>query len=122
MTSAQERYARAPNHSSLAPATAVTTSTIGAGAFARRAGIERRLGVVLDSELNGLRQLRPGLAADKVQRHVDPGRDAGRGDELAVLDEATADGVGAQLPQLLEEEPVRRRPPTVQQAGGGEHE
>jgi PPOX class probable F420-dependent enzyme len=48
--------------------------------------------------------------------------DAGRGDRLAVLDEAPADRVGAELAQLLEEEPVAGRPLALQQPGGAEHQ
>ena len=42
--------------------------------------------------------------------------------DLAVLDEAAADRVGAELAQLLEEEPVAGRPLALEQAGGAEHQ
>ena len=88
----------------------------------RRAGVEGRVGVVLDAELDRLGDLRPDLAGDQVQGHVDPGGDPGGGDDLAVLDEAAADGVGAVGAQLVELEPVRGRALSLQQPGGAEQQ
>jgi hypothetical protein len=82
------------------PATALLTAATIAGGGA---GVVRRLRVVLDPELHGLRNLGTGLASDQVKRHVDTRRHARRGDRLAVLDEAPADRVGAEVAQLVEE-------------------
>ncbi len=65
---------------------------------------------------------RPDLLGDEVERHVDPGGDARRGDHLAVLDVAAADGVGAVLAQRLQGEPVPGRALALEQAGGAEHQ
>ena len=45
------------------------------GGLGGGAGVKGRLGVVLDPQLDRLGDLRPGLQADQVERHVDPGRD-----------------------------------------------
>src|SRR5919106_830408 len=88
--------------------------------FLGGAGVEGWVGVVLDPQLDRLGDLGAGLAADQVEGHVEAGGDAGGGDRLAVLDEAAADRVGPELPQALEEEPVRGCPLALQQAGGAE--
>src|SRR4029077_21047145 len=61
------------------------------GRLLRRAGVERRLRVVLDAELD---RLRDGLAGDprgECERHVDAGGDAGGGRDLAIEDDALGD-------------------------------
>src|ERR1019366_6231284 len=57
----------------------------------RRAGVERRPGVVLDAQLDRLGDLRAGDPRRQRQRHVDARRDARAGDELAVEDHALMD-------------------------------
>ena len=64
-------------------------------------------------------------ARDQVQRHVDPGRDAGGGDHVAVVDEAVVRphlDLAAERRQQLERPPVRRRRLAVEQPGRREHE
>ena len=100
----------------------MTSSTIWSGALLGGAGVEGGLGVVLDAQLDGLGDLGADLLADQVQGHVDPGGDAGGGDDLAVLDEAAADRVGAEVAQRLEVEPVAGDALALEQAGGAEHE
>ena len=61
-------------------------------------GVQRRLGVVLDSELDRLRDLVAVDLLDETQRHVDSGGDAGRGDDLALLDHAGRTGLAPSSP------------------------
>ena len=56
------------------------------------------------------------------ERHVDPGRDAGGGDHLALLDDAARDRRGAVLGERVEHEPVRGRLEAVEDARRAEHE
>src|SRR5205085_403528 len=79
------------------------------GRLLRRAGVERRLRVVLDAELDRLSDGLAGDPGDERERHVDPGGDAGGADDLAVEDDALADGVRPERAQRLEREPVARR-------------
>src|SRR5829696_6066766 len=60
-----------------------------------------------------------GQSRRQMQRHVDPGRDARRGDELAVLDPPLADVLGPKLLQDLVVGPVRGCLPTFKQPEGG---
>ncbi len=69
------------------------------------------------------RRLRPEQPGDDVERHVDPGRDAGRGDDAAVVDEADALADGCPrhgFAEEVERAVVRRDRQAVEQAGGGE--
>ena len=73
----------------------------------RRAGVERRLGVVLDAQLDRLRHLaRRRSSPTSVKRHVDPRRHPGGGGELAVEHDALGDDLYAEPAQLLERLPV----------------
>src|SRR6266516_5742966 len=83
----------------------------------------RRLGVVLDVPPYFARSLLRVQAGHEVERHVDAGRDAGGGDDLAGIDEACLGSdldVAAQLAEVVERAPVRRRRATVEQSGVGE--
>src|SRR6476659_4540301 len=85
-----------------------------------RAGVEGRVRVVLDSQLDRLGDLGAGLAADQVERHVDSGGDPRCADDLAVLDEAPTDRLCAVVGKAVEEEPVRGRPLAIEQPGVAE--
>ena len=67
-----------------------SSTIVRSGALSTRARVERRLRVVLDAELDGLREVVAGDARGERQRHVDARRHAGRGDDLALLDHAPA--------------------------------
>ena len=58
----------------------------------------------------------PAIFAASVEAHVDPRRDAGGGDHLALLDHAPAGGRGAVLGERVELEPVRGRLEPVEHA------
>src|SRR5215212_7383783 len=88
----------------------------------RRAGVERRLGVVLDAELNRLRHLGAGDLGRQRQGHIDSRRDPGGRDDLAVDHHAFARRLGAVAGEPLEERPVTRRADTVEQPRGAEHQ
>src|SRR5947209_7653824 len=60
------------------------------GGLRRRPAVKRRLGVVLDRQLDRLRHVRAGDARGQRQRHVDPRGHAGRGDHLPLLDDSPA--------------------------------
>ena len=62
----------------------------------RRAGVERRLRVVLDPQLDRLGDRVAGDPRGQRERHVDAGGDAGGGDELAVEHHALVDRLGAE--------------------------
>jgi hypothetical protein len=62
-----------------------------------RAGVIRRLRVVLDRELNRLRDLVAGDATHKDQRHVDPRGNPRRCDHATLLDDPLARRRGAVL-------------------------
>ncbi len=59
--------------------------------FLKGTGLEWRLGVVLDDELQCLGQLAPVNALGERQGHVDPGRDPGAADVIALPDHAVGD-------------------------------
>src|SRR3954470_2405971 len=67
------------------------------GRLLGRTGVERRLRVVLDAELDRLGDLGAGEVARKGERHVDAGRDAGGGDHLALFDHTSLDRPCAEL-------------------------
>src|SRR6202044_3258249 len=71
-----------------------------------RAGVEGRLGVVLEAELDRLRDLRAGDLGGERERHVDAGGDAGAGGVLAVEDDPLLHDLDAERAQLLERLPV----------------
>ena len=78
------------------------------------------LGVVLDAAPDLPGPFGAGEASDQVQCHVDTGADAGRGDEVAVVDPAVgwADLHGGVKPaQLVHRSPVGRRRPLAEQPG-----
>lgn len=55
--------------------------------WGRTGSLDRRCRVVLDTFAHLAGACSTGEALDQVQGHVDPGRDPGRGDDLAVVDE-----------------------------------
>src|SRR5690242_13557141 len=59
--------------------------------------IEGRLRVVLDGQLDRLRDVLAGDARGQGERHVDSRRHAGGGDHLALLDDPPADRGGTEL-------------------------
>jgi hypothetical protein len=64
--------------------------------FLHGPGAEGRLRVVLDHELQRARLVLPRLQRGERQGRVDPGRDTGGGDDLAVDDDAVGDRLGAE--------------------------
>jgi len=78
--------------------------------------------VVLDVAADLARPLRRVQARNEVKRHVDPGRDSRRGDDLAGIDKAI---VGADIHPLaecreqIERVPMRRRRQAIEKAGDG---
>src|SRR5207247_754817 len=72
------------------------------GRLARRARVERWRGIVLDGELDAPREVVAADAGDESERHVDTGRDAGRGDDLPLLDHALRHRLGAEVAQALD--------------------
>ena len=75
----------------------------------------RRLGVVLDVTPHLSRPLDGVEPRDEVQRHVDPGRDARRGHDLAAVDEPV---VGAHLDRRVELRERRPGSPTTSSRDG----
>ena len=61
-------------------------------------------------------------ARGERERHVDAGRDAGRRDDLAALDDALLNGIGAELCQVAHGAPVGGGVHALQQAGRRQHE
>ena len=90
------------------------------GRLRGRAGVERRLRVVLDGELDHLRHLRSVHAVEQHESHVDAARDTGRGDYLAALDYAVRGVVRAELLERRLADPVRRCIETVEDPRGRE--
>src|SRR5881394_4593583 len=74
--------------------------------------------VVLDVMAHFPRLLHGVEPSDEVERHVDPGRDAGRGHDLARVDEALVrPHVDSELAQPFDCAPVRGRGPALEQPG-----
>src|SRR5271156_6729816 len=84
---------------------------------ASRIAVEWRLRVVFDTDLDRLRHGVACDATDEMQRHVDAGGDAGRRDDLAILDDALGARIGGELAQFLEPRPMRSRRPSFEQPG-----
>src|SRR5438093_216691 len=82
-----------------------------------RAGVEGRLRVVFDPELDALRELVAGDARGQNQAHVAARRDAGGGDDLALDDPALEGRLGAEPGELLVRGPVRGRRQPAQDPG-----
>ncbi len=87
-----------------------------------RAGVVRRVGVVLDAELDRLGDILSRHARREVKRHVDSRGDPGGRDHLAVLDDALGDRLGAELRQGVAVDPVARRPLALEDARRPEDE
>ena len=87
-------------------------------------GVERRLRVVLDHQLRRFGSGAVEQQLHQTQRHVDPTRHAGGGDDalVEVLDHAVRHRRCAVLGQDVAGTPVCRRREAVEQPGGGEHE
>src|SRR5262245_14922507 len=81
-------------------------------------GTERRLGLVLETELDQLGGVLAHEPCGKVEATVDAGGDAGGGEELAVLDPPGLHGLGAEELEDVGEGPVRRGRASVEEAGG----
>ena len=86
----------------------------------RRPGAVGRRGVVLDGELQYLGAFVSQDLPGEEQRHVDPGRHAGRGDDLALAYPALRQVGGAHLLERVFGAPVRRGVQAPQDAGGAE--
>src|SRR5262249_44784763 len=78
------------------------------GRFRRRTGIERRLRIVLDTELYQLGHLRTVHTLDEAERHVDTAGDTRGRDDLAALDNTLRDVVGTELLETLLARPMCR--------------
>lgn len=89
---------------------------------ARGAGVEGRIGGVLDHELDPLGNAGPGDLRDDAQCQVDPSRDACSRDDRAVHDHPVGDGLRAECAQELERRPVRGRPLAAQEPRSTEHQ
>ena len=61
-------------------------------------------------------------ASRKMQRHVDSRRHSGRRNNFALLDESLGTRLRAELAELFDSRPMRRRRQTFQQSGGPEHQ
>jgi DNA-binding CsgD family transcriptional regulator len=83
---------------------------------------ERWFGCVLDGELYGLGDRRPGNLVDDRQCEVDASRDAAAGDDVAVPHHARRIGRGAELREEIAPGPVTCRALAAQQAGGAEED
>jgi hypothetical protein len=90
-----------------------------------RAWSDGWLGVVVDAPPDLPGAFDAGQSRDQVQCHVDPGADAGGGDEVAVIDPAVVrtDLNGRfERAQLVHRTPVRGRRPPAEQPGSGVHQ
>jgi NTE family protein len=87
-------------------------------------GVERWGGVVLDHHLRGPSPDVVDEDLHEAQRHVDPRRHAGRGDDapVEVLDDPLGDGLGAEARECVEHRPVGRGGQSVEQPRGAEDE
>ena len=114
-TSWSETYAARP------VATEPVLTMTSCGAFAATRGVERRLRVVLDPQLDRLRELRP-TDPRQQRRHVDPGRDAGGGViTLPCSTTRSVDGMAPSSASRSERHPVRSSPgKPVEDPGGAE--
>jgi uncharacterized protein YbjT (DUF2867 family) len=92
------------------------------GSLVGRSGVEWRLWVVLDRELDRLRHVVAGDQLREAQRHVDTRRDSRGGDDLALLDDALERGLGAERAQLIEEQPMRSRAQALEDTGGAQQQ
>src|SRR5829696_1322590 len=79
---------------------------------------KRRFGIVAQPVLHFPSRLFVGEPCRQLQRHVDPGRDASRTDELAVLHPPPTDVLCSKLLQDSVEGPVGGRLPTLEKTDG----
>ena len=99
-----------------------TASTISGGAFSGEPESKGGCGVVLDAELNRLGDLRPDLAGDQVQGHVDPGGDTRGGDRSCRPRRSGRRPARRRTRAAVQEEPMRGRALALEQSGGAEHQ
>ena len=112
-SSSRRRQAESPR----APYSSLMNSATALRRLVERTGVERRLRVVLDAELDALRVLVAGDARRQRESHVDARRHSGRGHDLALLHDAPTGRDRAVLLQPLERRPVRRRLLALEQPG-----
>jgi len=74
------------------------------------------------SKAGRLRHVIAGDQLREAQRHVDTRRHPRGGDDLALLHNALERGLGAERPQLIEEQPMRSRAQTIEDAGGAQQQ
>lgn len=97
-------------------------STRWAGALCGAPHVVGRLRVVLRAQLDG-----PGMVvardpAEQGEAHVDAGRDAGRGDVLAVEDDAFAGRFDPELREPVQGQPVGGGAAAFEETGGREQQ
>ena len=88
----------------------------------RRPALERWLGVVLQEELDLLRDCCAEQLARDHQAEIDSGGHASAGDPVAIDHHALLDGNRAEERQQFEREPVRRGAVTAQQSRRAEQQ
>src|SRR5712672_330458 len=86
------------------------------------ASVERRIGIVLDAKLDGLRRLSAGDLGDEHQSEVDSRRDAACRDDVPVPNDARLLVRGSDQRQQLRVSPMRRRALAAQQSSRAENE
>jgi hypothetical protein len=84
--------------------------------------IERRRRVILDAELDGLRDRLAGNLGDRTEAEIDARGDAACGDDVAVSHEPGLLVRGSDKGQEIRVGPVRRGTPSAEQAGGTQNE
>ena len=87
------------------------------GCLVRVAGVEGRSRVVLDGELDRLRDLQPGKFGDDTECEVDSRSDATRGEDIAVAHDTRLFVTGANQGQQVDIGPMRCGPAPLQQPG-----
>src|SRR4051795_11131395 len=78
--------------------------------------------IILDAELDRLREVWPKRLRRHAQRKVDAGRDAAPRNDVAIEHHALREGYRAECGEHLAAHPMRRSPPALQQSGGTEHQ
>ena len=89
---------------------------------ARRAGIEWRMRIVFEGELNGLRDIGPGNLRHQGERKIDPRCNATAGESVPVANNAFFHRNRAHAWQQMVIRPMRRRLLPPQKARGAEDE
>src|SRR6185369_11974916 len=85
--------------------------------LARRAAVERRLRVVLDRELDGLRIVVAAFGGEQRKTHVDARRHAGAGDDFSLTHDALLRVARAERLEPRDARPVGRRFETFEDSG-----